>query len=177
MAERSTAEKHPVRGILAGVAGGLVAAWAMNQWSAGPGTALTKKLLTEDEQGQMAAQSDGEDATMKAADGLSAPAKGGQHLTSEEKAKGGPIVHYTFAALVGGLYGGLAEYSTLVRSGFGTTFGTVLFVGGDLVAVPAFGLSESLDKYPAGSYAGPFTSHLVYGATTELMRRIVRAIL
>lgn len=172
------AEKHPVRGILAGVAGGLVAAWVMNEWSTGPGKTLTDKLMSpEDKQKLADMPSDGEDATMKAADGLATPVKGGQHLSTEEKQKGGPIVHYSYAAIVGGLYGGLAEYSKLVRSGFGTTYGSALFVGGDLVAVPAFGLSDSLDKAPVSSYAGPFTSHLVYGATTELVRRIVRAIL
>ncbi len=171
------ADKHPVRGVLAGVAGGLVAAWAMNQWGEGPGAALNKRLETPEEQEELAAQSDGEDATMKAADGLLTPLHGGQHLTSEEKAKDGPIVHYAYAALMGGIYGGLAEYSKLIRSGFGTTYGSVLFVGGDLVAVPAFGLSKPLDEIPASSYAGPFTSHLVYGATTELVRRIVRILL
>ena len=170
-------EKHPVRGILAGVAGGLVAAWVMNQWSEGPGAALNKQLETPEEQKQVSSQSDGEDATMKAADKIAATAKGGQHLTHEQREKGGPVVHYAFAALAGGLYGGLSEYSSLVRSGFGTTYGYALFAGGDLLAVPALGLSRPLSDFPPASYAGPFTSHLVYGVTTELIRRVVRAIL
>ncbi len=159
------------------MAGGLVAAWTMNLWSAGPGSALSKQLETPEEQKQMSQASDGEDATMKTADALASTAQGGQHLTHEQREKGGPVVHYMYAALVGGLYGGLAEYSSLVRSGFGTTYASALFVGGDLVAVPALGLSKPLAEYPAASYAGPFTSHLVYGATTELIRRIVRSIL
>ena len=171
------AKKHVIRGVLAGVAGGLVAAWTMNLWSAGPGSAINKQLETPEEQKQSAAQSDGEDATMKTADALAAAAHGGQHLTHEEREKGGPVVHYAYAALVGGLYGGLAEYSSLVRSGFGTTYASALFVGGDLIAVPALGLSKPLSAYPPASYAGPFTAHLVYGATTELVRRIVRLIL
>lgn len=171
------AEKHPVRGILAGVAGGLVAAWAMNAWTEGPGNALTDKLETPQDKQQLKSTSDGEDATMKAADAIASTFNNGQHLSKEQKAAGGPVVHYTFAALMGGLYGGLAEYLPLVRSGFGTTFGSALFVGGDLVAVPALGLSKPLEEYPASSYAGPFTSHLVYGMTTELVRRIARAIL
>lgn len=171
------AEKHPVRGVLAGVAGGLVAAWAMNLWSEGPGAALTKELETPEEQKQVSQLSDGEDATMKTADAVASAVQGGRHLTHDQRAEGGPIVHYTYAALMGGLYGGLAEYSSLVRSGFGTTYASALFVGGDLVAVPALGLSKPLSDFPASSYAGPFTSHLVYGATTELVRRIVRFIL
>ena len=171
------ADKHPVRGVLAGVVGGLAAGWLMNVWGEGPGTAISKELETPEEQKQVAAQSDGEDATMKTADALYSVAEGGQHLTHEQREKGGPIVHYAYAALVGGLYGGLAEYSRLVRSGFGTAYGTALFVGGDLLAVPALGFSKPLSAFPASSFAAPYTGHLVYGATTELVRRIVRLIL
>ena len=171
------AKKHPVRGVLAGIAGGLVASWAMNVWTAGPGATISKELETPEEQKQLAAQSDGEDATMKTADALVSTLKGGQHLSHQERATGGPIVHYTYGALMGGLYGGLAEYLPVVRSGFGTTYASALFVGGDLVAVPALGLSKPLADYPAASYAGPFTAHLVYGATMELVRRTVRLVL
>ncbi|HLI76126.1 MAG TPA: DUF1440 domain-containing protein [Acidobacteriaceae bacterium] len=171
------AERHAVRGVVAGVAGGLLAAWVMNVWTAGPGTAISNKLETPEEQEQLSAHSDGEDATMKAADKIASSVDRGQHLTHEQRETGGPIVHYTFAALMGGLYGGLTEFSPVVNSGFGTTFGTALFVGGDLIAVPALHLSGPLSDYPASSYASPFTAHLVYGATTELVRRIVRAIL
>ena len=171
------ADKHPVRGVLAGVAGGLVAAWVMNVWSEGPGSALSKRLETPEEQKQLSEQSDGEDATMKAADAIFSAAEGGQHLTHEQRQTGGPIVHYAYGALAGGLYGGLAEYLDVVKSGFGTTYGTALFVFGDLLAVPALHLSRPLSEYPAASYAGPFTAHLVYGASTELVRRIVRLVL
>ena len=169
--------KHPVRGVLAGAAGGLVAAWAMNVWSTGPGAALNKQLETPEEQRQVAAGSDGEDATMKAADKIAAALDGGQHLTHEQRSTGGPIVHYTFAVLMGGLYGGLAEYSGMVRSGFGTTFGTALFAAGDLLAVPALGLSKPLSDFPASSFANPLSAHMVYGATTELVRRLLRPLL
>ena len=103
--------------------------------------------------------------------------RGRQHLTHEQRAQGGPVVHYAFGALMGGLYGGLAEYSELVRSGFGTAYGTALFAGGDLIAVPALHLSAPLSEFPAASFAGPYTAHLVYGATTELVRRLVRLLL
>jgi putative membrane protein len=171
------AEKHPVRGVLAGIAGGLVASWAMNVWSEGPGSAISKRVESPEEQKQISQQSDGEDATMKTADALASTFEHGQHLSKEEKQEGGPIVHYTYGALVGGLYGLLAEYVPLVRSGFGTTYGSALFVGGDLVAVPALGLSKPLSEYPASSYVAPFTAHLIYGATTELVRRTARLIL
>ena len=170
-------ERHPVRGALAGIAGGLAASWLMNVWGEGPGAALSKRLETPEQQKQVASQSDGEDATMKTADAITRTVTGGRHLTHEQRETGGPIVHYGYGALMGGLYGALAEYSPVVRSGFGTTFGTALFAGGDLVAVPALHLSKPLSASPAGSYAGPFTAHLVYGATTELIRRLLRPVL
>ena len=171
------AKTHPVRGILAGVAGGLVAGWLMNVWSAGPGAAIAKELESPEEQIQLAEMSDGEDATMKTADALVSALEGGRHLTHEQREQGGPIVHYAYSAIMGGLYGGLAEYLPVVRSGFGTTYATALFAGGDLIAVPALGLSKPLSAYPPASYAGPFTAHLVYGVTTEFVRRVVRLIL
>lgn len=171
------AGKHPVRGVLAGVAGGLVASWLMNVWGEGPGAALSKELETPEEQKHLSEMSDGEDATMKTADLLTSTATGGRHLTHEQRETGGPVVHYAFGALMGGVYGGLAEYLPIVRSGFGTTYATALFIGGDLMAVPALHLSKPLKEYPAASYAGSFTSHLVYGATTELVRRLIRVVL
>jgi len=169
--------KHPIRGILAGVAGGLVASWVMNQFIAGPGKQISKAVLSPQELQQQEQHSDEPDATMKVADKITETVTGGQHLTYEQEQKGGPIVHYAFGALAGGVYGGLAEYTDLVRSGFGTTFGSALFTTADLLAVPALKLSPPVDKQSTAGLATPFAAHIVYGVTTELVRRIVRAIL
>ena len=178
-------EKHLMRGILAGIAGGLVASWVMNEFIAGPGKKLEHAVQSDEENIRQSRQQHqqeeaGEpaiDSTMKTADAIVNVATGGEHLSLEGKQKGGPIVHYAFGAIMGGLYGGLAEYSSLARSGFGTTFGGVLFTGADLLAVPAFNLAPPLTEQPASSLAKPFAAHIVYGATTELTRRIVRALL
>ncbi len=181
MSERNG--KHLLRGVLAGVGAGLAASWAMNVFMAGPGEKLHEALETEEErrlEQRKAQEQNGEpkqDATMKAADTITALATGGQHLSMEEQQIGGPVVHYGFGALVGGLYGGLAEYSSAVRKGFGTAFGSVLFAGADLVAVPALRLSPPLSESSAKSLANPYAAHLVYGATTELLRRVLRAVL
>ena len=170
-------DRHPIRGILAGIAGGLVASWVMNEFMSGPGKQLTKAIQTPEENHKQAQHSDDPDATMKAADAITAAATGGQHLTYEQEQKSGPVVHYAFGALAGGLYGGLAEYSALTRSGFGTSFGTALFASADLLAVPALHLSGPLDEQRASSFATPFAAHLVYGATTEFVRRLIRKLL
>jgi putative membrane protein len=170
-------ERHPIRGIIAGIAGGLVASWVMNEFISGPGKQLTKAVQTPEEHQQQGQHSDEPDATMKVADAISVTATGGQHLTYEQEQKSGPVVHYVFGALAGALYGGLAEYSSFTRSGFGTTFGSALFAGGDLLAVPAFHLSPPLKDQPAAGFATPFAAHIVYGVTTEAVRRLVRKFL
>lgn len=175
----SSKNPHIIRGILAGVAGGLVASWLMNEFIAGPGAALAKAVNTPEENAAAARQNpdDTQDATMKAADRITETVTGGQHLTWSQQKTGGPIVHYSFGALMGGLYGGLAEYSDVFSAGYGTGFGSALFAGADLFAVPTLHLSEPVAKTPTHTLAAPFAAHLVYGASTELVRRLMRNIL
>jgi uncharacterized membrane protein YagU involved in acid resistance len=176
-------ENHLIRGVVAGVAGGLVASWVMNQFMAGPGKELQKTVQNDEQNKQdeqealQSAAEPQEDATMKAADRIVNAVTGGRHLSWEEKQNAGPVVHYAFGAAMGGIYGGLAEWKPEVTKGFGTNFGTVLFGGADLLAVPALGLSGQTGKTEPAKLASPFAAHLVYGITTELVRRIVRAIL
>lgn len=171
------ANKHVVRGILAGVAGGLAASWVMNEFSSTLGQKLSEAVETPEQQQLLKQQSDGEDATMKAADRIVETVTGGRHLSHEQREIGGPIVHYGFGALMGGVYGALAEYTDVAKAGFGTTFGGLLFAGADLLGVPAARLGPWPSEYPVSSLANPLAAHLVYGATTELVRRAVREIL
>ena len=177
------ATKHIARGVVAGIAGGLVASWMMNEFIAGPGVSLRHAVQSDAENAaevQAAEASKDEpkvDATMKVADRIVSAATGGRHLTYEQEQVGGPIVHYTFGALMGGLYGGLAEVTNTVTSGLGTSFGSVLFAGADLIGVPVLNLSELPTQEPASALATPYAAHLVYGVTTELVRRFVRAML
>jgi len=161
-------------GILAGIAGGLVASFVMNEFLAYPGKALTEAIESPFDKLHREELSDGRDATMKVADLVTETATGGRHLTYEEQSKAGPVIHYAFGGLMGGVYGALAEVSPAARSGFGTTFGSMLFAGADLFAVPALHLAPPLSEEPTSSLATPLAAHLVYGATTELIRRLVR---
>ncbi len=171
------ADRHLVRGILAGVAGGLAASWVMNEFSGTLGKKLSNAVETPADKQQLQQQSDGEDATMKAADRIVETVTGGRHLSHEQREVGGPIVHYSMGALMGGLYGGLSEYCDATRAGFGTTFGGILFATADVFGVPAMKFGPWPTQYPVSSLANPLASHLVYGTTTELVRRSVRSIL
>ena len=164
-------------GILAGIAGGLVASFVMNEFITHPGKKLSEAIETPAEKRLLEQQSDGEDATMKAADAIAATATGGQHLTHEQRASAGPAIHYAFGGLMGGLHGALAEVSSATTAGFGTTFGSMLFAGADLFAVPLLKLAPSPEEQPASAMMTPLAAHLVYGATTELVRRLLRRVL
>src|ERR1700761_1386223 len=156
-------DRHLVRGILAGVAGGLVAAWMMNEFSGTVGKKLDDAIKTPADKQELKQQSDGEDATMKAADKIVETVTGGRHLSHEQRVIGGPVVHYGFGALMGGVYGALAEYTDVAKAGFGTTFGGVLFATADVFGVPAMKLGPWPDQYPLSSLASPLAGHLVYG--------------
>jgi putative membrane protein len=171
---------HIASGIVAGIAGGLVASWVMNVFMENLGPQIQKAVEGDDAQGngeQLQNEEKGDDATMKTADAIVSTVTGGRHLSHEGKEKGGPIVHYSFGAVMGGLYGALAEGVPQATAGLGTAFGAALFTGADLVAVPALNLSGSVRDAPVSSLATPLAAHLVYGATTEAVRRLVRAFL
>ena len=171
------------KGVVAGLAGGLVASLAMSQfqtlWSKA-GEALTERKgqSGQDSQNQQKSESkqDQEDPTMKAAEKMAKPVLG-RHLTKEEKKSAGPIIHYAFGALMGGTYGLAGELAPITRSLFGLPYGAALFVAADEVAVPALGLSKPPSQTPASSHLYGLASHLVYAATLETVRRNVRRIL
>lgn len=176
-------------GMIAGLFGGLAASWVMNAFmeAAGPKIQEAAQKLDGPVKEQRAQQSQPrngagheepkEDATMKTADAVVSAVTGGRHLSMEGKQRGGPVVHYAFGALMGALYGLAAEATPLATAGFGTAFGGALFAGADLWAVPALKLSGSSADAPVSSLATPFSAHLVYGVTTEGVRRLVRAVL
>lgn len=169
--------KHVFRGTLAGVAGGLFASWVMNEFMEGPGEKIGKSLEDGSPEQKSQEKSEDENATMKAADAVVEFTTGGRHLSREGKEKGGPIVHYSYGALVGGVYGTLSEFWNAPKAGLGSIFGIVLFGAGDLVAVPALHLSGSPSDQPPSSLVNPFLSHIVYGVTTEVSRRAIRPLM
>ena len=99
---------HPGR-----IAGGLAASWVMNVFMSSLGGKITDSLMSDEDKAQQQLkqqeqeQNAGpeEDATMKAAEGIVHAVTRGQHLSHGERKQAGPVVHYAFGALVGGLYG------------------------------------------------------------------------
>jgi uncharacterized membrane protein YagU involved in acid resistance len=165
------------KGLIAGGAAGAVGSLAMNQfqhlWSR-----ISEKQNGTEQQNKSQETSD-EDATMKAAGKVAEIA--GHPLSRGQRKKAGPIVHYAFGSGMGALYGALMETgSRRVRrhallSGLG--FGSVLFAGADEIAVPALGLSGPPSHAPVSSHLYALASHAVYGVTTGVVRKALRAAL
>src|SRR5205823_15047630 len=127
---------------------------------------------SQEEKAMEAAQPESEDSTEKVADTVAWLATG-HHLSKEGKQKGGPIVHYAFGTLMGALYGVLAELSHSATAYAGTAFGTGLFLAADEIMVPALGLSKPPTQQHASDQLTHYAAHLVYGTTTELVRRCI----
>jgi putative membrane protein len=80
-------------------------------------------------------------------------------------------MHWSFGAAVGAAYGALAEYFPAATANEGVAFGMALETLAHEGTLPALGLLTGLS---ARDTAGGFTSHVVYGVTTEVVRRFVR---
>jgi len=98
----------------------------------------------------------------------------GHDLDEKEKPVAGNVVHFTFGILVAGLYGVAAEMEPRATVGAGVPFGSGVWLSADELALSALGLSKPPTQYPLTTHAYGLSAHLVYGATTELVRRAVR---
>lgn len=178
------------KGLVAGLAAGLVASWTMNQFQAAwtriaegfekshgaqsmqpsegpnPNEALGQSKAEKEQQN---------DATVETAKVISKAF--GHELKESEKQTAGAAVHYAFGAVTGGLYGAMAEVTPQVTAGVGLPFGAVFWLVADEVAVPLLGLAKGPTQYPVSTHVYALTSHFVYGVTAELSRRAVRQVL
>jgi hypothetical protein len=174
------------KGMVAGLAGGLVASWTMNQFQAAwtriaEGTekshgaqSMQPSDGSQGEQAQDAGEQD--DATVKTAKAISKNVFG-HELQESEKEPAGAAVHYAFGTVTGGLYGALAEVTPQVTTAAGLPFGAGFWLLADEISVPLLGLSKGPTEYPVSTHAYALASHLVYGLTAELSRRAVRQVL
>src|SRR5215213_2328483 len=173
------------KGLAAGLIGGLVASWTMNQFQAvwskvtegfeKPHGAQSMKPSEGQDVSQKSEESKEEqdDATVKAARAVSEGIFG-HELKESEKEAAGAAVHYAFGTATGGLYGAVAELSPEVTMGAGLPFGVAFWLVADETAVPLLGLAKAPTEYPLSTHVYALASHLVYGTTAELVRRAVR---
>jgi putative membrane protein len=171
--KRNYQEGELWKGAIAGVAGGLAGAFTMmmfqTAWSKSAEAAGADELADQTHRHERAQQ----DATAKVASITSRKFTGKQLRGSKRKAAAS-AVHFGFAALIGGLYGALAESIPMVTTGFGTAYGAAVFAAADELALPRLGLSKQPENIPPAMHALGLSSHAVYGATLETVRRALR---
>ena len=174
------------KGLVAGLAGGLLASWTMNQFQAAwtrmqensekPHGAQSMKPAQGSTGDQSQYVNDQDDATVETAKIISRDVLG-HELQESEKKTAGAAVHYAFGTVSGGLYGALAEVTPQVTAGAGIPFGAAFWLLADEISVPLLGLAKGPSEYPVSTHAYALASHLVYGATAELSRRAIRHVL
>lgn len=179
-------DSNILKGMVAGLAGGLLASWTMNQFQAawtrmaegGEKSHGAQSMKPSDGSGGEQAQDSHEqdDATVETAKAISKTVFG-HELQENEKEPAGAAVHYAFGTLSGGLYGALAEVTPQVTTAGGLPFGAGFWLLADEISVPLLGLAKGPTEYPVSTHVYALASHLVYGVTAELGRRAVRQVL
>lgn len=79
----------------------------------------------------------------------------------------GTAVHYAFSGTIGASYAMVAERLPMVRAGYGTAYGSAVWLLADETIMPLLGLSRGPRQLPAGVHAYALAGHRVYGLTLE----------
>lgn len=151
--------KSLAKGMLAGVAGGLVATVAKN---------MVERIYPPQANAEPAFSSVSERVVEHVS---------GDILPPDSEPVAAETLHWAFGALVGAAYGGLAEFYPAATAKDGASFGIAL---GSLMhegALPALGLSAPQEDQTLRERASEFSSHMVFGVVAENVRRVVRKLL
>jgi putative membrane protein len=163
----------PWKLMIAGAIAGITASYMMNEFQSLWATAQDS-LTPESEKDHDRGKSKGDDATVKVAE-VFAEKTTGEVIPEEEKSAAGSVVHYTFGAALGAAYGLAASRTPVVTSGYGTFYGSAVWLVADEIAVPLAGLSASPISSPLTTHLNALAAHWIYGFTTDLvMRGIVK---
>jgi hypothetical protein len=172
--EKKRSRINLLGGLAAGVVGGLVATWVLDiyQQSALEATRRAEHavgagpILSGHQEDRIRDQ---QRAHLETAQRI-AKSTLGKGLSRSQRRGAAPVVHYAIGALAGGVYGLAAELLPAVRAGYGTGYAGILFTGGSQALIPGFGFGSL--KSGDG-----LSGHLVYGATLETTRRVLRSFL
>jgi putative membrane protein len=166
-----------VKAILAGFVGGLAGTWAMNEaqraWTQAVAGETPESAAGKHDARDWQERSEGQNSNEIAAQAVATRVIG-RRLNREELAVGAALLHFTFGATVGALYGAYAGRQTRVTSGIG--FGLAVWLLADEIAMPLLGLSDSTLRRPLEKRLQSIAAHIVFGMATELTRSAVQRI-
>jgi len=182
---KNHSEPNVLKGALAGLVAGLVASWAMNRFqdvwvsfSSGSYSRKDDKSSDRDRESSNSKTNQSEeetqdDATVKAASAISENLFN-HKLTADEKKIAGSAVHYATGAASGLVYGVAAELAPEITGGVGLPYGAAFWLVVDEGLVPLLGFAKGPGEYPLSAHAYALASHLVFGATADGVRRLLR---
>jgi putative membrane protein len=98
----------------------------------------------------------------------------GRSLSKKEQSIAENGIHYFFGGATGAVYGAAAEFVPVVTAGYGAAFGVVLQLLTHETLVPAAGLDKPAPQQPAREHLSEMFTHILYGVSTEAVRRVLR---
>lgn len=162
-----------LKAALAGVAGAIVGTLAMNYaqrlWTLAMDGHAPASAADEHDARDWQERSEHQNSNELAAEAL-ASATIHRRLTQRELSIAARVIHFGFGAAVGAFYGVYAERHPKYRTGM--ALGTALWLTADEMAMPMMRLSRSTVQRPLEMHLQSFAAHLVYGVTTEHVRRL-----
>ena len=160
------------RAIAAGVLGGLAGTLAMNYaqrvWTRAVDGKAPPSAGGKHDARDWQEREEGRNANELAAQAI-AKRVVGRSLTNDELSVAAPIVHHTFGAAMGGLYGYCVR-DRQNRMTSGVAFGAAVWLIADEIAMPLFQLSAPTTERSVEKHAQSFAAHIVFGTVAELVR-------
>ena len=152
--------------LLAGFVGGVAGAWAMRRFSAlwrglgGPSSAPRGEPYSSQEW----------DSAGRAAERITSVLLA-RRLSVQEKRRATAALHYLVGGAAGAGYAATSNAYPAARVGSGTVFGTAFWLLGDELSMPWLGLTDKPSDYSLAAHVNSLGEHIVYGMTTESVRR------
>ncbi len=174
-------DRHVSAGVVAGLVGGLAGTLAMNEaqaaWSWMINGFQSTSAAGRHDSRDWQEKNEDQNANERMAQTIATHTID-RTLTRDELKVAAPIVHFTFGASLGAVYGAAMESapqgSPILA---GAAFGTAVWLAADEIAMPVLGLAREDDEYPIEAHMQSFVAHLAFGITAELVRRGVRLLL
>lgn len=162
--------RHAIAGALGGIAGTLAMNYAQRAWTLAVDGRAPSSAAGEHDARDWQERDEHQNANELAAQAIAA-ATIKRRLTQRDLSIAAGLVHFAFGAAVGALYGGLIRHHP-TRPRSGVMLGTALWLLADEIAMPVVGLSKSTLQRPLEMHLQSFAAHIVYGVTTEHVRRL-----
>ena len=177
--EKNSRKRREIKllgGLAAGIIGGIVATWVLDKYQQGALEATraaenavnAEPFLSRRQEDRLREQ---QLAHAEAAERI-AQSTFGKGLSRNQRRNAAPIVQYAIGALAGGAYGFAVEILPVVRRGYGTGYSNLLFLGGSQAVLPWLNLGTRQKIAPLKN--GGLSAPIIYGATLETTRRILR---